>query len=406
MTVADEKQVKKLKEEGVEVWNNWREDNPDVRINLTNADLHGVDLRKANCIGADLWRAYLDKADLSGAILSRAAMDSAILSNAKFIKADLSGAILSRAQLTWANLSKANLSKADLSEAYLSKANLSKADLSGAKLIKANLVGANLSGAHLLRAKLGDANLKSANLSGVDLSGANLFGASLVETNLRGAILTDCKIYGISAWNLELDEKTEQSSLVITRWNEPTVTVDNLEVAQFVYLLLNNEKIRDVLDTIGKKGVLILGRFSPERKQVLNALRDKLRTLDYVPMIFDFKGASTKDFTETVKILAGMCRFIIADITSPKSSPLELQAIVPDYKVPFVPIIQEGEEPFSMFADLQNYPWMFDVLQYKDSDQLIAVIDKAIVQPALIKADELNVQKAEEVRKRHAEDYL
>jgi hypothetical protein len=101
-----------------------------------------------------------------------------------------------------------------------------------------------------------------------------------------------------------------------------------------------------------------------------------------------------------------MCRFIIADITSPKSIPLELQATVPDYKVPFVPIIQQGEEPFSMFADLQDYPWMFDLLEYKDSDQLIAVIEKAIIQPALIKADELNIQKAEEVRKRHASDYL
>src|SRR5215207_2029801 len=31
---------------------------------------------------------------------------------------------------------------------------------------------------------------------------------------------------------------------------EPEITVDNIEVAQFVYLLLHNEKIRDVIDTI------------------------------------------------------------------------------------------------------------------------------------------------------------
>ena len=152
--------------------------------------------------------------------------------------------------------------------------------------------------------------------------------------------------------------------------------------------------------------MLILGRFTPERKKVLDAVREKLRSLDFVPMMFDFKGASTKDFAETVKILAGMCRFIIADITDSKSAPLELQATVPDYKVPFVPIIKEGEEPFSMFTNLQIYPWMFDLLKYKDSDQLIAVIDKAIIQPALIKADELNFQKAEDVRTRHASDYL
>jgi hypothetical protein len=45
--------------------------------------------------------------------------------------------------------------------------------------------------------------------------------------------------------------------LIITPPDEPVVTVDNLEVAQFVYLLLNNEKIRDVINTIGEKGVLI-----------------------------------------------------------------------------------------------------------------------------------------------------
>ena len=42
-------------------------------------------------------------------------------------------------------------------------------------------------------------------------------------------------------------------------------------------LLLHNEKIRKVIDTITSKAVLILGRFTPERKKVLDALRDGLR---------------------------------------------------------------------------------------------------------------------------------
>jgi hypothetical protein len=36
--------------------------------------------------------------------------------------------------------------------------------------------------------------------------------------------------------------------------NEPIITVDDLEVAQFVHLLLKNEKIQNVIDTIGEKG--------------------------------------------------------------------------------------------------------------------------------------------------------
>ena len=68
-------------------------------------------------------------------------------------------------------------------------------------------------------------------------------GAQLVETNLENANLTGCHIYGISAWNLKL-EGAQQKDLIITNKNEPVITVDNLEVAQFIYLLLHNQKIR------------------------------------------------------------------------------------------------------------------------------------------------------------------
>jgi len=73
-------------------------------------------------------------------------------------------------------------------------------------------------------------------------------------------------------------EGAQQHNLVITLSDEPTITVDNLKVAQFIYLLLENKEIRDVIDTVAKKAVLILGRFTPERKLVLDALRETLRT--------------------------------------------------------------------------------------------------------------------------------
>ena len=392
MTVADQEQLAVLKQ-GVDVWNKWREDNPKEHIELSGTDLphlilHGANLRGANLRRTDLTETDFCRANLSRANLSRANLMGANLIKANFIKAYLKGA---------------DFSGADLSGAYLRDADLSGANLREADLTKANLSNAVLSHADLTEADLRDVDLMYADLSGADLSGANLCAASLVGTNLTKSVLTDCKIFGISAWNLKL-EGAEQSNLVITHNYEPTVTVDDLEVAQFIYLLLNNKKIRGVLDTIGKKGVLILGRFTPERKQVLDALRDKLRKLNFVPMMFDFEGAESKDFTETVMILAGMSRFIIADITDPKCSPLELQATVPDYKVPFVPIIQEGEQPFAMLADLQDYPWMFDLLVYRDSDQLIGDIEEAIIQPALIKAAELNAIKAEGVRKRYCKD--
>jgi hypothetical protein len=87
--------------------------------------------------------------------------------------------------------------------------------------------------------------------------------------DIKGADLTGCRIYGTSVWSLELNDETIQQNLVITQKNllfpmrsEPEITVDNIEVTQFVYLLLHNEKIRDVIDTIGKKAILTPTLFS------------------------------------------------------------------------------------------------------------------------------------------------
>jgi hypothetical protein len=92
----------------------------------------------------------------------------------------------------------------------------------------------------------------------------------------------------------------------MTPKDEPEVAVDNIEVAQFVYLLLHNEKIRDVIDTIGRKGVLLLGRFTEGRIAVLERLRDGLRKRGYLPIVFNFDKPETKDFTETLRLLAGL----------------------------------------------------------------------------------------------------
>ncbi len=123
-------------------------------------------------------------------------------------------------------------------------------------------------------------------------------------------------------------------------------------------------------------------------------------------MIFDFEKPTERDFTETVKTLAGLCRFIIADITNPKSSPLELQATVPDYMVPFVPIIAEGESPFAMFADLQRkYHWVLEPLAYPSVKDLIDVIEPAIIRPALTKYAQLLAARAQGIPTRHVSDY-
>jgi uncharacterized protein YjbI with pentapeptide repeats len=195
----------------------------------------------------------------------------------------------------------------------LRRVNLQRANLSRANLIEANLIEANLYGA----------NLNTANLIEAYLNGANLRATLLLRTRLEGANLSGCSVYGISVWDIHL-EGAIQSNLRIMRPDEPSIQVDNLEVAQFVYLLLNNEKIRNVIDAIGKKGVLLLGRFTGGRMAILEKLRNELRNRGFVPMVFNFDKPETKDFIETVRLLTGLSHFVIADITNPGSASLEL----------------------------------------------------------------------------------
>ncbi len=297
------------------------------------------------------------------------------------------------------DLSGADLNGADLSEANLGDAYFTRANLTGTDLVEADLSGANLSGAYLGDAYLTGANLTMADLSGAYLSGANLMNAALVETNFTEANLTHCFIYGISAWKLQL-LGAKQNDLVITPDDEYEITVDNLEVAQFIYLLLNNEKIREVIDTITSKVVLILGRFTPGRKDVLDAIRDELRKRNYTPVLFDFEKPANRDITETVSILAHMARFVIADITEPKSIPQELQAIIPHLpSVPIVPLLQVLDGEYGMYEHFVSYPWVQPVYRYSDVDDLLHTIQERVIEPAEKRVRELAIEKAKRLER-------
>src|SRR5262249_868072 len=199
--------------------------------------------------------------------------------------------------------------------------------------------------------------------------------------DLTGADLTGCSIYGVSAWNLKV-EKAKQQNLIITHPDEPEITVDNIEVAQFIYLLLHNEKIRDVIDTVTSKAVLILGRFTDERKAGVDGLREELRKRDYLPILFDFAVPATRDITETVSLLARMARFIIADLTDPSSIPKELEAIVPSLAVPVQPLLEGSSRPYAMFKDYWKYEWVLPVYRYEGLEPLLATLaEKAIALP-------------------------
>jgi hypothetical protein len=321
MQTADPSHIAVL-ERGVKHWNEWRVKNPTVRPLLFETDLRNVQLPGVN----------LSEADLRGASLSNA------------------------------NLSGANLYRTDFYRATMWRANLSEASM--------------------VESDLSSTNLNGAILRGTDLTRTNLRFARLVAADVSEAVFSGSLVYGCSFWNLKGSPK-QQLDVVITPKTEPAITVDNIEVAQFIYLLLKNDKIRHVIDTITSKVVLILGRFTPDRKSVLDAMRDELRKRDYLPVLFDFEKPTSRDLTETVSTLAHMARFVIADITDAKSIPQELGQIVPHLtSVPVQPLLLATQHEYGMFEHFRRYPWVLAPVLYDNQEALLLEIGEKVIAPA------------------------
>jgi hypothetical protein len=254
--------------------------------------------------------------------------------------------------------------------------------------LQPDLTHVDLSGRDLAGIDFRGVGLFEATLIGSRLVGANLRQARLVRTQLDHADLSGAHVYGASAWDVSLVDAV-QADLIITPPGAEIVTVDDLGVAQFIYLLIHNPNLRRALDAITQRVVLILGRFKQERKAILDLAKAELRKKGYVPVMFDFQGPDNRDLTETVVTLAHLSRFVLADLTDPSCIPHELGTFVPNLQVPVVTLIARGHTPYAMFADMtRKYWWMQNPAEYNDSAEV-----ENIVLPRLIAV-------AEDVRKR------
>jgi hypothetical protein len=326
-------------QQGAQAWNTWRSEHPDIVPDLSWARIGVHDLRRVN----------LAKAHLRGAIFQP--------------ETDLRNAIL------W---------KADLAQAELPKVDLREANLRKAILFDANLVAGNLRDANLTGALLVDTNLE-----GADLSGAFVYGCSVWDINAERAIQRDLVIN---------NQHSSSNEWTPSKLNESKITVDDLQLAQIVSLLRINAKVGSIIDTVTSKVVLILGRFSAERKPVLDAIRDALRKRDLIPIIFDFAIPATRDVTETVKVLAGLSKFVVADVTDATEVRAELHSIVPDFpNLPIQPLVLAGRDQFvSLSGNLTQYPWVLPTFEYHDLQHLLANLDEAVLQPAVEKQRQLS----------------
>jgi hypothetical protein len=95
-----------------------------------------------------------------------------------------------------------------------------------------------------------------------------------------------------------------------------------------------------------------------------------------------------------VTTLAHLARFIVADLTDPASLPKELEAIVPRLAVPVVPLLEKGQRPHAMLSDYWKYDWVLDIVEYRSTRGLLAILDRRVIQPATEKAATLSARRA------------
>jgi uncharacterized protein YjbI with pentapeptide repeats len=421
----------KILDQGVEVWNKWREDKPDITPDLSGANLSGADIsdrrnftklmipwpeqirliikkakqrdsrvslynrkfKTAREHGINLTNTDLQEANLSEAILIGANFTSAILR-----EANLEEAILPWSSLTNARLMGATFNNAILSYSHLYKTWLFEIEFNNAVLRYANFEGSTLSevqleGANLTRAMFPFCQIDNTNFTEARIRAVNFQAACLRNVDFTRAKITRCQVYGIATWDLNTDQAIQADLDIVYGLSDP-ITVDNIELAQFIYLILKSPKIRDVIDTITSKVVLILGRFNPERKRILDSIREELRKRNYVPVMFDFERPASRDFIETASTLAHLAKFTIVDLTAPRSVQHELADIVPHLAIPVKPLLLAGKRSiWGTASSLWKYPWMMDITRYKDISDLMGKFTTEVIDPSEAKAAELIATK-------------
>lgn len=356
-----------------------------------------------------------------------------------FAGANLRDSCFASATLTGADFSKANLQGASFagnadtggSPAWLLRSNFSSADLSGCNFSGVMLADSQFTACHssgktvFEGADLQGANFNNANLSGANMRGVNLQLAQLSETDLRGADLSGSDIYGATVVEPKTDATTKQEglrvtptrpaisvnrsrriSLVAPRTIVPDLHTKSLEHGNLLYLMGHTD-LAALFGATTEKGVLLLGRFEGEHGKVLDELRTQLRNRGFLPMKFDFKKPGDRTLKETVVTLAGLSHFVIADITEASSVGLELATIAREFRIPIVPIMRKGRKTFSMFESfVRDYrEQVLDPLEYEDVQDLIEVIEPAIIKRAEAHGQQMQAMKSHPIRQHSTSEF-
>ncbi len=343
---------------------------------LTRATFRNVNFRKSIWTGARVFGCAFDSCSFQQAFVTPAHAHETSFEDCDFTHAtvagDFDGCAFRDCRLDGHRLRLCRFRKAEFRHCSLRGVDLAGVDLDGALFEDCNLSEADFKGAMLRNATFDRCDLR---------------GASWSDADIGDVVVARSEIYGMSLWGTH-GEVADARELSLTKPGETTaLEIDGLHIAVFVVSLLDGNGVRELVDGLSSTLVLILGRFSPEHKKVLDEVRSGLRALGYTAIVFDSSAPRNRDTSETVAILAKLSRFVLADLTEPKSAPYELQQFVADGGTP-LQVVTRGEPPFSMFSDLERYPWVLPAREFEDGADLLASLPELVADLERVRGDQ------------------
>lgn len=234
-----EEQIALLRD-GTEKWNSWRKEHPNITPSLRNVDF---------------------VKEFSG----DGFYDLPVFSNTDFSDTDFNMVSFRNCQFCDCCFDGAKITFADLVDSYFESCTFRNVNM------RVTAIGdAAFNNCIFENSDLSYCSAEKTSFKGSSFKNTKLEHISLVANDFSDTQLFDCNVYGISSWDLNLENSTQKDLII---------TPDNIELAQFLYLIINNDKLRNVIDTITSKVVLIFGNFSEERKKILDETKRKVANL-------------------------------------------------------------------------------------------------------------------------------
>lgn len=309
------------------------------------------------------WERYLINFPYTSEVLNNRDLRYINFYNEEFKKARKKFKKVRKKNIEFFEVKGPDFSKSDLTGADFFLANLNESSFKGSIINNVNLMHSMIMMSNFRNSIINDtkfvgANLWNSNFSVSNIQNSDFSGSNLLNIDLSSAQIINCKIYGISCWDLKRNNFTIIKDLIINRQNKnkEIITTDDIELAQFIYLILNNNKISNLITTMRTKAILILGSFDNESKPVLDKIKEILPKYNLIPIVFDFSAPLEQRSIETIRTLALLSKFVIVDLSVRSGQYLEI-SIVSDTVVPFATIAFEDTIVSEMLRGFNVYDW-------------------------------------------------